>query len=119
MALTPNGEYFMTSEAEEAAKWRVVKDHQDTKARLAALRAEATKIGDFMRAIGQALRDDPAQINVEQSGSLSMLQQLRSLTMPLETINGERVKALVMDIHDTQEKLKQLAEQVQTLGLTL
>ena len=109
----------MTSEAEEAAKWRVVKDHQDTKVRLAALHADAIKLGDVMRAIGQALRDNPAQINVEQSGSLSMLQQLRSLTMPLETINGERVKALVMDIHDTQEKLKQLAEQVQALGLTL
>ena len=109
----------MTSEAEEAANWRVVKDHQDTKARLAALRAEAIKLGDVMRAIGQALRDNPAQINVEQSGSLSMLQHLRSLTVPLETINGERVKALVMDIHDTQEKLKQLAEQVQALGLTL
>jgi hypothetical protein len=55
----------MTSEAEEAANWRVVKDHQDTKARLAALRAEATKIGDFMSTMrNPADRDRGIRSNV-------------------------------------------------------
>ena len=60
------GGYFMTSEQEAAAKWKIVEDYKETKARLTALRAKIAGWGETFSRIGEIVQRDQEGIGVGQ-----------------------------------------------------
>jgi hypothetical protein len=103
----------MSSDEQDAAILRVVKGRAESKQRKLLLESELRAAGESLYHVGSALRYVGHAKSVQEApGAI-----LQRLAMAPEICELERVKAMLTELKEATEKLKQLDITAQELGI--
>jgi hypothetical protein len=96
--------YFMNAEQENAALGRLARDYADARKRLALLKNEAENVGRVLRTFGDSLTMAPMETTVSPE-----VEQILS--------DSGRIRNLLRELKQTQEKLLELNQRMKDAGL--
>jgi predicted nucleic acid-binding Zn-ribbon protein len=109
----------MSEEQKDAVIGRVLRERKETQTHLAALKAEATRLGRKMMQLGQLLSSNAANVvfrgqsvNIKDSSSQHTLFAVTDFDI-------QRIVTLTNEIKDTIEKLDHLNDQASKLGFEI
>jgi hypothetical protein len=110
--------YFMTEESEKAAKWDMLMGLKAEQARLAVLREQAKKIGKDLQDFGAILSNPLRKFKIEPPVIEAMPTAVDAhRTIPLDSLNQEKVIALIKDIEETEGRISELMNRLKDAGI--
>jgi predicted trehalose synthase len=107
--------YFMTQEHQDAAIGYVVRERGEQQQKLAALKAEAHKIGTRLADIADTLAQHPQNLYFESLSHTVGFISVRPYDAAV--LNPKRLAELTNDIRVTMEKLQSLDEKARELHI--
>ena len=112
----------MSTEAEAAAKWKMVEDHKKAKERLVTLEAEFLKLtGDWSGMYRAATQVGTIHFEVRDSQILAFDTRNKEMVGNLTPmhLSWENFKRLTSDLTKTREEKQRLENQIKQLGINL
>jgi hypothetical protein len=117
--------YFMSDDAEKAAKWNIVEQQREAKEHLLALESEMTTLGEQWLAFGVALKS-PGNYVFDITGStITLGQHNAGLRQPLGWLTStgypswERFSELLTDYQETSKKKADLTAKLREAGFSI
>lgn len=121
------GGYFVSEEAEKAAKWQLVENYNSAKAKLAALDGQLKQAGTTFLDMGRVVKDIHSGIVfkfgkdqitvVNESHSYGQAQTVAEIG--LKFLNAESLITLLKDFQDTRRTVEELRANLKNVGLDL
>ena len=116
------GSYFVSEQAEMAAKWQMVEDYKSASAKLALLLAELKNIGDEWAGIARVLQG-PRGFSFEVEGTkLTVKNELTKAniaSLHSSRVSWESLTKLIEDYRNTLKTKDELSSRLKQLGVTL
>jgi hypothetical protein len=113
------GGYFVSEEAEKAAKWDMREEYKRTKARLVTLENELRKIGDAWTGMGKWFKDPLGisfQANAQQITAVKAKSKITVEAIPLEYLNADAIVRLINDLEETRKSKDDLEARLKDIG---
>ncbi len=116
--------YFMSDEAEKAAKWNVVEQFNEAKEHLLALESVMTNLGKQWAAFSEALKEPNIFVFDVTKNVVTLGQSNAGLRRPLGQLtpgdmNWEKFCALLTDYQETSRKKTELICKLHDAGLSV
>jgi len=102
----------MSQEEQDAVVGRVLREHLAAKTKLASLKAEAYKFGEFFAQLGAHFKTSPQLILLSKDGEPPAIG-----TNPFKIPSVDTLQKLTNDIRTTMELEQSLHEQAKNLGM--
>jgi hypothetical protein len=111
--------FFMSEESEKAAKWDMVLQLKAERSSLSVLHNEAEKIGKELVRFGSVLANpswtfEITETNIQGKGTIL---NAGDMTIPLESLDQEKICKLINDINETPSNIKRLEAHVKDAGI--
>ena len=117
-----SGGYFMSKEAEDAAKWKAVELHEENKKHLVELKTALSEIGKEFEDFGGAIRrlDDEYSFEVgSQAISVGHRERQKMMAhLSKQHLDWDAICRLVSDYLKTRQALAESSSTVKGLGAT-
>ena len=108
--------YFMSEEAEKAAKWDMLQDLKAQKSSSGVLHERADKIGKSLENFGRVLQNSSWILTRTQTsikGKATIVEARGAeLEIPLSDLNADEICRLIDDIAETRQRIKTLQERL-------
>jgi hypothetical protein len=114
--------YFMTKEAEDAAKWNAVEQLQKVKARLLALKTEMSRIGKEWVSFGSAMQHPEDYVFEVTSAAVTLGKSDAGLRRPLgritpeDALDWEKFSALLNEYREAMKEEARLSANLHDAG---
>jgi len=112
--------YFMSTDAEAAAKWRMVEEYNQKKARLAALENEMRQLGETWSGMARVLKE-PDAFGVEKMGqqilAYNRQSKVKIADLTPAQANWDTVVRLLSDYQQTKAEKERLAGNLKSAGV--
>lgn len=125
MSTTPSqenifrGGYFVSEEAEMAAKWKMVEDHKKAKGKLATLVREASTVGLRIQRLQVALCGSPLKIKIVRDKVISVPVEEKWEEVDISKVDSDEIMKLIVDIDATSKLKADLGEKLRDLGINV
>jgi hypothetical protein len=108
----------MSQQEENAAIGAMVKELKEEQTRLSGLQGQARSIGHHLANFGKLLSDPAWSFWVEESYIQGSSMDGRPMAVAsLQSLDKERILALIKDLAETREKIRTLKEGLKEAGL--
>jgi hypothetical protein len=111
--------YFMSQEAEMAAKWKMFEDYKELAARLSVLEREANSIGVVINNLAVALMGSPQKIGITREGFVSIPSGPGRQELNISKVDVAGITKLIQEIQETAKQKGELHVKLTQLGMSL
>ena len=118
MQAGPNESYFMTTQDQDAALGKLIKEQRDMKEKLVALEAEAQRLGHRLVRLGQTLIESPGRIALAGEAVPERVALTGVIIHQSELDEISKLPKLTADYRETQSRLQENQRLLEELGLT-
>ena len=111
--------YFMTQEAEDAAKWRMLTEYHQTIERLAALKSELKSLGESLEHFGRGLSNPEFRFVLDGDllvGTREGTPDVPQIQTPVSALDAERVLKLLKNLAETEARSSELHQLLEEAG---
>lgn len=109
--------YFMSQEEQDAVIGRVVREHKAATTKLAYLRSEATRLGQELSAIGQALMSQPDSLIRRGEDMPGRFAGPQLHIVNPEALDLEKIMRLTKEIRERMKEIGDLDKDKSDLGI--
>jgi hypothetical protein len=118
------GAYFMSEEAEKAAKWEMVEEYQRMKNEAARIRNKLKKTGDSLEQFGRLLANGVVVFKEQGGRIIGNLPDVGNpdgitVSIPTEHLNAAYVLGLISRLNEVQTRRNELLASLKEIGIEL
>ena len=116
------GGYFMSDEAEKAAKYDMIVKLRKTREKLTVLRDQAKEIGKALEDFGMILANPSWKLKVEDAEIIGKAEQFRgvssaTLTIKRSYLSDDLIVRLILELESTEKDLEEQSRAVKDLAI--
>jgi hypothetical protein len=113
------GEYFMTQEAEMAARWKMFEDYKNLRSKLSVLEREANTLGLYLQRVSTALLGSPSKVRIEREKVIGVPVGDKWQEVDISQVDPNEIMKLLSDIQAVTKQKADLAGKLRELGMSL